>query len=246
MKPASRAFLITAVVLVVVSLAITASVAQGNRGAFGPRGGMMDGSCFVPGLNLTDQQKAQIQDYIKANRQQCLEVRNSNLTPEQKQKRLAELQMDCRAGIEKFLTPAQRERAKQFWSQRSMNGRGRPGFPAIGMRGKYGLEQLGLTKAQKEKIDAIQQDTQKQVQAVRLNANLTDKQKAEKIRDIRETGHNKVLQVLTPDQRQKLEQWRASSPAPGKNGSMGKPGGMRGGGMGRGMMRNPGPQCPLP
>ena len=246
MKPIKTVFLVTLVILVGLSLAITAAVAQGRKGAFGPRTGMMDGSRFWGGLDLTTEQKAQLEDSMRANRQQCVEVRNSNLTPEQKQARISELQAACRADLDNILTPAQRERAQQFWGQRNVNGRGKSGFPGMGTRGGYGLEQLGLNQVQKDKIAAIRQDTQNQVLSVRLDAKLTENQKADKIEAIRTSGHNEVLQLLTPDQQKSLEQWRASSPMFGKKGSMGKPGGMRGGGMGRGKMRYRGPYGRLP
>lgn len=243
MKPISKVFTVVLVIVIAASLVITAAVAQGRKGQGGQGVIARDGSCIAAGVDLTEQQKAQIQNRLQTCRQQCLDIRNSNLTPEQKQAQIVDLRQACRNDVSQMLTPEQRERAKQFWAERKCAFGGKLGRPGMAARGGYGLEQLDLTQAQKDRIAAIRQDSLQQVQAIRLDTTLTPQQKTERIAAIRNAGHEQVLQVLTPEQRQKLEEWRASSPRAGqKKAGVDRPGA---GTRGRGMMRNPGPWCPV-
>lgn len=64
---------------------------------------------------------------------------------------------------------------------------------------------LGLSAEQKEKIRPILQDEIKEMEAVRADAALTRAQKREKMREIRDTYHEKIGGQLTAEQKQKAD-----------------------------------------
>jgi len=106
-----------------------------------------------------------------------------------------------------------------------------------------GLAQNPLTDQQKQQALEIRQETQREVLRVRLDSSLTDQQKADKIADLRTKGHDKVLGVLTPAQKQELQTWRQTHPrtAGGRMMGPGKrawEGGFRAGGF-PGLVKNP-------
>jgi len=67
---------------------------------------------------------------------------------------------------------------------------------------------LGLSAEQKEKIRPILQDEIKEMESIRNDTTLTRIQKREKMREIRDRKHEKIGEVLTPEQRQKADAMR--------------------------------------
>jgi len=70
------------------------------------------------------------------------------------------------------------------------------------------LSKLGLSDDQKKQIHSIRQQAQSQVQAVRSDTSLTPQQQTQQIRLIRRKAAQQVDGVLTPEQRQKYDEWR--------------------------------------
>lgn len=70
-------------------------------------------------LQLTEQQKAQIQDIVRRSREQARQIReDTSLTPEQKRERLRALRRSTRQEIGSVLTPQQREKMRRLWAWR--------------------------------------------------------------------------------------------------------------------------------
>src|SRR5438132_264746 len=81
-------------------------------------------------------------------------------------------------------------------------GPGRPGGP----NGMQKLEEtLGLTEAQKKKLQPIFQDMQQKVGGLMADASLTQDQKKAKFTAMQKTYTAKMKKILTPDQVKKLE-----------------------------------------
>jgi len=177
-------------------------------------------------LGLTEQQRAQMREQMEKCRREAADVRNSNLTPEQKRARLLELRAQCRSEMAQILTPEQRERAGQMWRERGPMGwkAGRAG------RAAWGMDALNLTPEQKARIESIRSETRERVWNIRTDTRLTEKEKAEKIEAARRAGHEQVMGILTPEQKAKIETWRANCPRLGA-------GGFGGPGMGFGARR---------
>ena len=65
-------------------------------------------------------------------------------------------------------------------------------------------QELGLTAAQKTRLQTIMAQTRQQSKAVRNNKSLSDTQKSEKMREIHQASRQRMSDVLTPAQRKKL------------------------------------------
>jgi Spy/CpxP family protein refolding chaperone len=66
------------------------------------------------------------------------------------------------------------------------------------------LESLNLTQEQRDKIKAIREDSEKQIEDVQKDATLTEAKKATKLRKIKSTTRAQIFAVLTPEQQ---KQW---------------------------------------
>jgi Spy/CpxP family protein refolding chaperone len=149
-------------------------------------------------LNLTDQQKTQIQGFTQAGRQQAQSIQqDTSLTPEQKRDKFRQLRAATRQQVLSVLTPEQQEQMKQLRSQYAGMGRGRGP-----------LAQLNLTDDQRAKIQPILQSSRQQAQAVRNDSTLTPEQKKAKMRDIRQDAMTQMNSLLTPEQQQQWQQMR--------------------------------------
>lgn len=62
------------------------------------------------------------------------------------------------------------------------------------------FQQLNLSADQQSQMKQIMQDQRTQMQALRANTSLTPEQKKEQIKQLRESNHQKVMALLTPDQ----------------------------------------------
>jgi Spy/CpxP family protein refolding chaperone len=139
-------------------------------------------------LNLTDQQKQQLQSMRQAQRQQIAAVKqDSSLTDQQKQEKIQQIREQGRTQFESVLTPDQKTKLQQ------MHNRGP-------------MSQLNLTEQQRSQIRPILQQSRQQMQSLRQDTNLTSEQKKEKVKQIREQTHSQIMSLLTPEQQQKWQQ----------------------------------------
>jgi Spy/CpxP family protein refolding chaperone len=166
-------------------------------------------------LNLTDQQKTQIQGFTQAGRQQALSIKeDATLTPEQKRDKFRQLRASTHQQVVGVLTPEQQQQMKQLRSQHAGMGRGK----GAGMgRGMGPLARLNLTDDQRAKIQPILQSSRQQAQAVRNDATLTPEQKQAKMRDIHQGAMTQMNSLLTPEQQQQWQQMRQHRGPGGKH-----------------------------
>ena len=78
-----------------------------------------------------------------------------------------------------------------------------------------GLRNHPLTSAQRRQIGTIRQDAQRQMRATRNMAGLTAEQRQEQMEKMRADTHTKVMNVLTPEQKQEFENSWASRSSSG-------------------------------
>ncbi|MDX1931296.1 MAG: hypothetical protein SFU56_01700 [Capsulimonadales bacterium] len=71
------------------------------------------------------------------------------------------------------------------------------------------MKQLDLTTEQKEKIKKIQDATKAKVQPIRDNKSLTEEQKKDQLKAISKDSMKQILEVLTPEQKAKLQELRS-------------------------------------
>jgi Spy/CpxP family protein refolding chaperone len=164
-------------------------------------------------LNLTDQQKTQIQGFRQAGRQQAQSIQqDTSLTPEQKRDKFRQLRASTHQQVFGVLTPAQQEQMKQLRSEYAGKGRG------WGGHGMGPLAKLGLTDEQRAKIQPILKSSHEQAQAVRNDSTLTPEQKHAKMRDIHQGAMTQMNSLLTPEQQQQWQQMRQHRGHGGKHG----------------------------
>lgn len=167
-------------------------------------------------LNLTDQQKTQIQGFTQAGRQQAQSIQqDTSLTPEQKRDKFRQLRASTHQQVLGVLTPEQQQQMNQLRSQHAGMGRGKGADMGRGMRP---LAHLNLTDDQRAKIQPILQSSRQQAQAVRNDATLTPEQKHAKIRDIHQGTMTQMNSLLTPEQQQQWQQMRQHRGLGGKHG----------------------------
>lgn len=99
-------------------------------------------------------------------------------------------------------------------AQREGFGGGRPGGPeGPGGFGPRIAQELGLTDAQKQQIQNYLQDARSQMEVLRNDTTLTQEQRREQARSIRENTQARLKSVLTPDQQARAEQLRKDAQA---------------------------------
>ncbi|HEY7086823.1 MAG TPA: deiodinase-like protein [Tepidisphaeraceae bacterium] len=88
------------------------------------------------------------------------------------------------------------------------------------------IQGMDLTKEQRDKVDDILLDTRGQFQRIRSEANGNMDSAREKMRPVAQDMHQKILDVLTPEQRDKLhEAMENAADQPGGGGRAGRRGG---------------------
>jgi Spy/CpxP family protein refolding chaperone len=70
-------------------------------------------------------------------------------------------------------------------------------------------KELGLTDDQKSQMKTIHQDARKQAQAIKNDSSLSADQKKAKMKELHEQTMAKSEAILTPEQKQKMEQLKA-------------------------------------
>lgn len=92
-------------------------------------------------------------------------------------------------------------------------GPGGPGGP--GGRLQMLAEELELTADQKAKIGPMLKNEAEQLKAIHDDKSLSDDQKKEKAKAVREEGRKSISAVLTPEQAKKLSEMRPRGPRGG-------------------------------
>lgn len=92
-----------------------------------------------------------------------------------------------------------------------------PGGPGGGARANLDrlAEELGLTADQKAKLGPIMKHQQEQMQALRKDESLSQEQRREKGRALREENQKAIAAILTPEQAKKFAEMRERGPRGG-------------------------------
>jgi len=192
----------TAVVALVCLTAATANAQRqrgqrGQGGGFGGGfgGGQMGGAALLQSsqiqkeLELTGDQIEKVKALAEANRDAFTGTRD--LTREERTAKFAELQKSQQSKLDEILTPGQRDRFKEI----SLQVRG-----AGALSEKDVQEALALSTDQKDQITKIREENRPQRGQGGGNGG-----NFEELRKAREEANNKVLAVLTSDQKAKFE-----------------------------------------
>lgn len=214
---------------ILLSLSLATVLAQGMMHGAGPGRGVHQG--YVPGLQKNPLTAAQMQQIAVIRQETQTRVqqirRDPTLTPQQRGDRSRIAQEAGHQEVLNLLTPAQRQEFQEWWtshphSQLGMIPRGAAAGAGPGMHGSPpsmgavpGLQRNALTAEQMQTIANIRQSTQTRVQNIQRDPNLTPQQRADMIAQARAEGHQDVLDVLTPEQRQEFQEWWSRHPHSG-------------------------------
>ena len=189
----------------VITLFLSGALLAGAAWAQAPTGGQKGERARGPermfrGLNLTEDQKAKVQALFQSERTQVQAVRsNTALSEEQKKQQVRELRRNDHQQLLSILTPEQQAQMKQMRQHA-----GRRGAFNAGRR----FQALNLTAEQKSQLQPVFQATRQQMQALRADTSLTQEQKREKMKEIRQNQMAQMKSILTPEQQQQLQQRR--------------------------------------
>lgn len=162
---------------------------------------------FAEKLNLTDAQRAQLKalhtgqrDAVKA----WMDA-NPNATREEKQAYRKEQAESHREALQNVLTPEQQQMLEETRSARSRRSRGRM------QRGHRGLAGLELTDAQKSQLQDLRQAHRAAMKAwMEAQPEATREEKRAYRKEQAEAHRNALENILTPEQKQMLEERRAA------------------------------------
>lgn len=151
--------------------------------------GMMGQQKIAETLNLTTDQKSRMQAIFAEQKNKVQQLMQSSLTPDEKKVKCQELREGMRQQIEAILTPEQLEKAKELWKNV-----------------KCCLQQLDLSPEQKEKIVAICKQTMQDMRDIKSDTQLSEQEKMEKSKALRDKMCEQVMSLLTPEQKDKMKQ----------------------------------------
>lgn len=148
-------------------------------------------------LKLTETQQEKIRQInIAAQEKRLAIAKDTKLTPEKRRTALQEIAKGTREKIQAVLTPEQRKQWQQMQLERPVAG---TAAPMAAVRG------LDLTEDQQKKMRAISQEFQPKFLKIRQSTSLTPQQKAEQTRNLRRQQQDRIMAILTPEQREKAK-----------------------------------------
>lgn len=194
---------IIVLVAVVTALALSAAFAAPAGKAKNTGVGIDTFKQIAKELNLTDAQKTQIKAIMKEHRAEAQKINQSSMTADEKKAALLKLRKGTQEKVVGVLTPEQKAQLDKIRASRKEK------------RDELGecLKSLDLTADQKTQIQTIRTDTHAKVKAVQVDTTLTPQQKIQQILQIRKDSRQKMLALLTPEQREKLNECLKASKA---------------------------------
>jgi beta-lactamase regulating signal transducer with metallopeptidase domain len=173
-------------------------------------------------LGLTDSQIAQIKSVLNDIEMQGRAVKqDDSLDGPAKEARMREVMQGAEQRVKAILTPDQMRKLAELGGVRALL------FPGAAQErwtiedvdrdlaeATQQLAQVGLTDAQKARLNQIFTAVHNQAAAILANRDLSDAQRAEAVKRLRSTAESQAMSVLTPAQRQKMHdvqlgQWLA-------------------------------------
>lgn len=180
----------------IVAMAASPALAQ-QRQRQGGGGGFGGGVTFLLGqesvqkeLKLSDAQVKQVKELMDKQREAFQGLRD--LSQEERRTKMQELNKANNEAVAKILKPEQIKRVRQISLQRQ---------GAAAVNNEEIAKALNITDDQKQKIREIQTKSREEMQGLGR-----DEEGAKKRQEIRKTMNEKVMGVLTADQKTKLKE----------------------------------------
>ncbi len=155
-------------------------------------------------LNLTQAQQDQLKPMFEKQREQAKTVWQDNSLPQdQKKQKLQALHQDMQSQVNGVLTADQ----QQQWAQLKAQGKQHMA-EARGRMGQRMAEKLNLSQQQQDQLKPIMDKNREQAKTIWQDNSLTQDQKKEKLKSLRQDSQTQMAAILTPDQQQQLQQMR--------------------------------------
>ena len=200
--------MMSAAVLGAAALAVSLMGTFPAKAQQAPPGPGRAGERLAQQLNLTEEQKTQVQSFREQQRTQMQALRNeTSLTREQRRQRMQEIQQATRDNIRSILSAEQQMKADELRQQ--MQQRMEERREVFADRALKGMSRrLDLSESQQSTIQSYLAAQKTQIQALRDNTALTQEQRREQIQTLRQQTRENIRATLTPDQQQKLDDLR--------------------------------------
>jgi Spy/CpxP family protein refolding chaperone len=162
----------------------------------------MHGKKQMPGVTLTEEQKAQFKSLNAEHRKQVEELKKQdNITVKESRERMEKLRKDHREKTQSLLTDEQKAQIKKNNEAR------KAAREEMAAKQKDRMKtRLGLSDEQSAKLEKQRKVTGEQMKAIRENKSLSDEQKREQMKDLHKKSREEMKSILTPEQIEKMKE----------------------------------------
>ena len=148
-------------------------------------------------MNLTPEQKAKMKELRESNKSAMEAIKNDeSLTQEQRKAKMQDLRRSQKESMGKFLTDDQKAKLKKAQEK---------GKNADLIKKDRQRPDLNLSADQKIKMKEMREDSKQQMDAIKKDASLTQEQKNQKTKELRQSQQAKMKSILTPVQKAKMK-----------------------------------------
>ena len=163
-------------------------------------------------LDLTDEQASQLRA-IHEKWQKIAKAIHSNkeLSKEEKKAKLKEAFKEMDAAVRELLSEEQYAKLvelRRTSARPNQNGNEENGHSRAEHRREL-RQILELTEEQLIKLRAVHQYAAKKIKAIIANEELSKEEKKKQIKEVKKQAHNRRMEILTEEQKEKLRKWRA-------------------------------------
>lgn len=199
--------IILTVILTLATVSVGKAAEADGKAARKPGAGERPGAgrfgAGLEGLDLTEDQKSKVHEFMRESGEQLRALRDDQGTPrEEKVKKFQEFQEKTAAKLKEVLTKEQYEK----WEKQRGGAPAAGGFSGNRERIQKVMEELDLSAEQKEKVRAAMQEQGQTLQGLR---DASPDERREKFQKIQESMSAKMKEILTNEQFEKWEKSRA-------------------------------------
>jgi len=156
-------------------------------------------------LQLTNDQKQQMKAINGDMKSKMADLKSSNLSTEELNAKKAEIRKERKQKMMALLTPAQKDKMKQFKKEQHKKRE-----MVSAKRMEKMKQKLALSDDQVTKINAQREAYKTKFETIKNNQSLSMDEKKAQMKSIREEKRNNFKSLLTPDQVKKMEEMKQS------------------------------------
>ncbi|MEO8405408.1 MAG: hypothetical protein ABI480_12460 [Chitinophagaceae bacterium] len=151
-------------------------------------------------LQLSDDQKAKFRSMNDEYRQQMQDLKKKDdITVKEQKSRMETLRKDHQTKMQGILTSEQKAKLQKMKEDRTAKRQA-----DREKRGQEMKTRLGLTDEQSAKLKKSHTDMAEKMKAIRENSSLTDDQRKDEMKKLKDQQRENLKSILTPEQQKKL------------------------------------------